>query len=81
MPTFVRAKLQITLKEVNKHSPYFPDAELFVDMEGSIAPDQPLVSLEAKDDDCSHQFGDICNYEIIDNPNELFEVNGAGMFV
>ena len=72
------SKLHILLKEENIHAPYFSKTSHVIKVEESISQNQVLLHLEAKDDDCSNAFGNICMYQVDEESNGIFSVMDDG---
>lgn len=62
--TYFRAVVHIQVKDVNEFSPVFKESMYKATVtEGKIY--DSILQVEAIDEDCSPQYSQICNYEIV----------------
>lgn len=72
-----KAYVEITVLDVNDHTPKFDNESYFAYMEESKMYDS-IVQVHASDKDASKTFREICNYELLSH-NELFEITPEGV--
>ncbi|XP_014678920.1 PREDICTED: calsyntenin-1-like, partial [Priapulus caudatus] len=70
------ATVRVTVEDVNEYEPYFLETSYTIVVDEGRLYDR-IVQVQAKDDDCSPDFGDICKYEL-ENPAEPFAIDEQG---
>lgn len=78
--------MSLSLQDVNEFSPEFERSvyELTLDLDSSLlaepaaaTPPRLLLTLRARDQDCSPEFGSVCRYELLESLDGL-SVDSAG---